>query len=1066
MNKDKIEIYSLSKIQESTDALSKGLIGFEMNLNQSSDTSWQKGKVGLYTFPSPEPDTSDYRSQWINIIKSTDVTTNDTGPISSDPSKSNNPRFDVCQGRGGENSIWCDDSPVSGYWALGEFATFRDYCEPNTCCDMFWNKRGDCPDDGSKEYCMRCQYIDAVVDGEVGCKDCPGILSACSDPTNSDFATSCYPYATGFGINTYQNAFDGGGSICLAATRTHQYWSRIPWTNWLINSNFLGNRTISSTSKDGLPVYGTDYLLAQCNRNYQAIGDTCRGGYCDSGSNYESNIFDGKIAQTSGQMAKKGGWVPRYMSNDNIKPKQPGWLRGEWTFPVKTQSQTPNTKNCNDCVNTNEMCINNVCYLQDTLGFVTSAGANSSLSSGAASWSSKVSGPLANPVLPTGHSIGLEYWLADMLTIQDPKVGFLRDYAIIRTFTSAYCATLYGYKSPDGAIKNSPLQVQANWLVTLDSGLQDLWEAKALLTGGIASPFQNNLYNQISSSFDCPPPCQRVPFYTQLTKITIPPEDVFTVSKNSTVNFTLPIDGFRMKSILKLDSSSGIFKGIDSELFQNIILTPLLGSGSITSYKEDPSKPTKINDPLPVIDTSSYSITYNGISYTDSKPFATTMKTRQSSYKIPTTPGGSSNFPVEPDNIDKSILWPQKTHAWIQEDGSVGSNDTLMIEGFYYVTVTIKKWNVALAAFYLATVTDPDIDVLKSIQKDTGFLPTALISAYCKDKDNLDNCKTQIINNCEKGYSNIDIGLDAREYFLIYNPADSTGICTCINSGLVPQSVSPFNNSTAECFDQSCSSTITGTDVQVGEVLGLTDDFCRTRCDQMQTFLSNLPRNSAKLDGPKFNRLCGGRAFDDYGFNTTFFIQLVVPSVILTTIILLFGGMNTPSIIIASLTLATLVGGAYYLTRLFTPYVRCDGIHPGGKQPLCFSKFNTNMPIHPSFCDINMFCECVINGDCGGPDCTCKGEVCINKTTKIRKSYEEPVKMINLPMVIFSSAMLVLVPILILGLRKKFFPEISNLLLIGIIAFSVTLFGILLALAIFSYSKNRVQYDKQSCGKN
>ena len=46
MSKDKIKIYSLSKIQESTDALSKGLIGFEMNLNQSSDTSWQKGKVG------------------------------------------------------------------------------------------------------------------------------------------------------------------------------------------------------------------------------------------------------------------------------------------------------------------------------------------------------------------------------------------------------------------------------------------------------------------------------------------------------------------------------------------------------------------------------------------------------------------------------------------------------------------------------------------------------------------------------------------------------------------------------------------------------------------------------------------------------------------------------------------------------------------------------------------------------------------------------------------------------------------------------------------------------------
>ena len=1066
MSKVKTKIYSLSKIQESTDALNKGLIGFEMNLNQSSDTSWQKGKVGLYTFPSPDPDTSDYRTPWISIKPTTEVTTNDTGSISSDLSKSDNPRFDVCDHRGSAG-IWCDDDPVKGYWALGKFNTFRWDCKPNTCCNTFWNKVGDCPDDGSKEYCMRCQYIDATEDGEKGCKDCPGILTACSDPTNSDFATSCYPYATGFGINTYQNAFDGGGSICLAATKTHQYWARVPWTNWLINSNFLGNRTISSTSKDGLPVYGTDYLLAQCNRNYEFIKDTCRGGYCDGGSNYESNVDDGKIAQTSGQMAKKGGWVPQYMSNSEIKTPQPGWLRGEWTFPVKTQSRTPSTKNCNDCVNTNEMCIDNVCYLQDTLGFVTSAGAGPSLSSGAASWSSKVSGPLANPVLPPGHSIGLEYWLADMLTIQDPKVGFLRDYAIIRTFTSAYCATLYGYKSPDGVIKNSPLQVQGNWLVNLDSGLQDLWEAKALLTGGpTASPFQDNLYNPISSSFDCPPPCDRVPFYTQLTKITIPPEDVFTVSKNSTVNFTLPIDGFRMKSILKLDSSSGIFKGIDSELFQNNILTPLLGSGSITSYKEDPSKPIEYDDPPPKIDTSSYSITYNGISYTDSKPFATTMKTSQSSYKIPTTPGGSSNFPVEPDNIAKDILWPRGTHAWIQEDGGVSSYDVpiTMIEGFYYVTVTIKKWNVALAAFYLATVTDPDIDVLKSIQKDTGFLPTALISAYCKD--NLDECKTQIITNCEKGYSNIDIGLDARKYFLIYNPADSYDVCTCINSGLVPQAVSPFNNSTAECFDQSCSSTIPGTNLQVGKVLGLTDDFCRTRCDQMQTFLSNLPRNSANLDTHKFARLCGGRAFDDYGFNTTFFIQLVVPSVILTTIILLFGGMNTPSIIIASLTLVTLVGGAYYLTRLFTPYVRCDGIQPGGKQPLCFSKFNTNMPIHPSFCDINMFCECVVDSDCGGPDCTCKGEVCVNKITKTRKSYEEPVKMINLPMVIFSSAMLVLVPILILGLRKKFFPGISNPLLIGMIAFSVTLFGTLLALAIFSYSKNRVQYVKQSCGKN
>ena len=37
------KIYSLSNIEESTDALSKGLLGFTMKLNQNvNDTSWQK----------------------------------------------------------------------------------------------------------------------------------------------------------------------------------------------------------------------------------------------------------------------------------------------------------------------------------------------------------------------------------------------------------------------------------------------------------------------------------------------------------------------------------------------------------------------------------------------------------------------------------------------------------------------------------------------------------------------------------------------------------------------------------------------------------------------------------------------------------------------------------------------------------------------------------------------------------------------------------------------------------------------------------------------------------------
>ena len=61
------KIYSLSNIEESTDALSKGLLGFTMKLNQNvNDTSWQKVK-GMYTFPDADKTKKDYRTPWINI---------------------------------------------------------------------------------------------------------------------------------------------------------------------------------------------------------------------------------------------------------------------------------------------------------------------------------------------------------------------------------------------------------------------------------------------------------------------------------------------------------------------------------------------------------------------------------------------------------------------------------------------------------------------------------------------------------------------------------------------------------------------------------------------------------------------------------------------------------------------------------------------------------------------------------------------------------------------------------------------------------------------------------------
>jgi len=333
-------IYSLSNIEESTDALSKGLLGFTMKLNQNvNDTSWQKVKR-MYTFPDADKTKKDYRTPWINItpVTSNSMTTANTGNLPKNPELllAWPVRFDCCNGDCGatDNSVWCDDTANADYWNKGYLAPFT--CSAGTCCDRFWNTSGACGEEDKT--CMRCQYIDAVADGEHGCLTCEGKVSACGkDPTKSPFISGCYPYAVGYGINTFQNGYTGNdvGSVCVAATQTHQYWTKIPWNNWLFGANFLGTRTISGT--DNLPLSGSDYLLAQCNRNYFKPG-VCMGGYCDQGDNYDTNVVKGQFAQSWVTMAKKGGWIPVTIPSSDINKVQPGWLQGVWTFPITSQN--------------------------------------------------------------------------------------------------------------------------------------------------------------------------------------------------------------------------------------------------------------------------------------------------------------------------------------------------------------------------------------------------------------------------------------------------------------------------------------------------------------------------------------------------------------------------------------------------------------------------------------------------------------------------------------------------------------------------------------------------------
>ena len=1042
-------IYSLSNIEESTDALSKGLLGFTMKLNQNvNDTSWQKVK-GMYTFPDADETKKDYRTPWININRDTSssMTTKSTDnlpdPLSIDNLNDTDCiRFDCCNGdcTGVDSTRWCDDTENADYWNKG-YCQYRppwwSQCSAGTCCDRFWNSSGDCGEDDKT--CMRCQYIDAVADGEGGCLSCNGKLSACGDdPTKSPFKTGCYPYAVGYAINTFQNGFTGGcNGVCAAATQTHQYWTKIPWINWLFGTNFLGTRTISGT--DNLPVCGSDYLLAQCNRNYFKTG-VCVGGYCDKGDNYDTNVVKGKFAQTWITMAKEGGWVPVTVTSSDINKLQPGWLQGVWTFPIT--SQNFKTKKS---------------PWQDTLQYFASGGKDFALHNNLSLSDQNIMNS-DNPVAVLGVKsdqkdqqplmtltptlkAGLGAWLNDMLgSIEDYKAGFLRDYVIIRSFATVYATCMYGIDDKTDA----PLAtIRADWF---GNSFQVPWRCDVLLQDNEA-PFGNemlNTFSNLGSSYKLTQgKILSLPFSNYL--INIVNQSGFTVN-NSGVYLTLPVDGFRMNGLITDN------KFILSD-FVTKILTPLSGDQSI-----------------PVTNISSPELSYSGITYKNLYIFQTTRQTTPDSYDIQTY----KTF--DPKDYDKQILWPENTHSWIQDDGTVRVG---MIEAFYFVKVQIKKWTPGLALLFLTaidmnktniTIQSPLLPpVLENIKNDSGYCPILYLNTICNiSLPNTDKCTEIVSKSCTQELPSTVLntfGQDANKYLL--NKASNNVACKCFNSGLNPPGGKGGIRSSM-CFDQNCSLPVTpGGALTMNDIFNLTPEYCSSQCSVFNQYKQQAQNPGQDLNPARYSKLCAKSAVST--FNTSFLIKLLVPSILIPVIILLAMGINKVSVIISVLALLALTGISVYLARLFTPKVGCfDGIKKGGLLPVCVSAYNNDMKLPLSFCDINMFCECPgwsATMFCGS--CECGGDVCIPTDGTKRETEVVQIKMVNIPMVVLFGSLLLLIPILIVLLRRRFFPKLPLFILVSIVILTISMYGLGLYMSIAKYGKSRVVYkdfDKY-CGK-
>ena len=668
-------ITSLTNIEESTDALSKGLLGFKMNLNCFDPTTngmeWEGNPI--YTYPNqgegvPKP--------WITVDSITDV----GGNASAEPTnvETNAPNQDFPVFTYCSMAPWWNDG---GWWCQLDSIPWNGTDETNpatgggTCAHSGWGiKNFPC----SSNECLKCQYVDAI--------NCSTSLNTGSDNycisdkfggvgcfTCHDGPTKTLPYAIGYAIKNDMNAYHGstGNAVphCGVGTQTHQYIGNIPWNNWLIGTHFFGARTISGD--DGLPVFGIDYILAECNRKYLSLG--CTGGYCDKGTNYDGLSISGPTQVDRANMNKKDGWIPSFVdpTDKSTWPDsasfttQPGCLHGEWTFPLTTQNTTDKSTTFQDTINS---------FSQEGPSVFCTGG---SVGINEHSLQADQKALASPPKLLTGFYVGLGYWLNDMLKeITDYKIGFLRDYIIIKTFASVYCTCLYGDTTTTA---DSLSTIRGQWFTSNEN---TPWDNSSWLTGN-GAPFGNVLLNPPftstgSSYAKIIALFPEFPFSTPLMQLTNYKN--FHVGSRGVVTLTVPVDGFRMKNLLNSNNT------VNSDKFKAQILQPLCGE-------------TKKSAQLGLGKT--ILVTYTGIGYSSQSIFTTTTKTNENNYIGTATP-----IVFDPTDYNTNTLWPNKTHAWIQDGGLVASSGTgtPLIEAFYNITVTITYWSPGLALLFLTSV--------------------------------------------------------------------------------------------------------------------------------------------------------------------------------------------------------------------------------------------------------------------------------------------------------------------------------------------------------------------------
>lgn len=334
----------------------------------------------------------------------------------------------------------------------------------------------------------------------------------------------------------------------------------------------------------------------------------------------------------------------------------------------------------------------------------------------------------------------------------------------------------------------------------------------------------------------------------------------------------------------------------------------------------------------------------------------------------------------------------------------------------YNYKVKVDQWSPMLVLYF--RIRNPTINyslsVCDKIRKDAEVVPLKCMESACNSSN--EDCKKMMSDNCGVSMKIPFSNIRASDYVLLSTSYN----CKCYSSLLPPTGQPSIGNTTAMCFDKSCTSIDR-------DLYGLDNETCADECETMYGWLNSgnpilQTQSPQSVDEVRYEQICGKKYVP---FRKTYNNQMLIIGITITTLSLLISffymksrNYKQSSVILVSALVFIIIGGiSTFLTLDFAGISKCEG-----NKNICITRLSSTskkpIKIPLELCDYKSMCECVGDEDCPG-SCHCFNGTClpdfgIRKTKIIKTNNPQTVS------IIASIIIAVLAPIAFVTMTQRF----------------------------------------------